>query len=165
MPKLLYSSQLASLPALLGWLWLPSSSSSSSSSVPYTLIYARTSCQNVFCCPRQQQFQFALTSRPGSHTASHSVASSSSSSSSSFGLWVNPFAVAGDGRRFAIRLCHCHGLPLRHAILLIWFGAALFVAVPPMHNFACEIWRWLTSRRVHVVISGFLFFFGVWVGG
>lgn len=39
-----------------------------SQTAPYTLIYARTSCQNVFCCPRLQRFQFALTSRPGSQT-------------------------------------------------------------------------------------------------
>lgn len=39
-----------------------------SQTAPYTLIYARTSCQNVFCCPRLQRFQFALTSRSGSQT-------------------------------------------------------------------------------------------------
>lgn len=117
-----------------------------SQTAPYTLIYARTSCQNVFCCPRLQRFQFALTSRPGSQTllpaclpdcqsvwpglacsavcllepitSAPCLPALPSQSSSAFG--ANPFVVVrrqADGAR--IRCCHCHGLPLRHAILLI----------------------------------------------
>lgn len=111
-----------------------------SQTAPYTLIYARTSCQNVFCCPRLQRFQFALTSRPGSQTllpaclpACRSGLACSAvcllgpitsapclptQSSSAFG--ANPFVVVrrqAQGAR--IRCCYCHGLPLRHAILLI----------------------------------------------
>lgn len=104
---------------------------------PYTLIYARTSCQNVFCCPRLQRFQFALTSRPGSQTQLPAclpvglvwpvlaclcplLRLSLPSACLLLLLWANPFVVVrrqADGAR--IRCCHCHGLPLRHAILLI----------------------------------------------
>lgn len=55
------------LPCLLSLL-LSLACFTHSQTAPYTLIYARTSCQNVFCCPRLQRFQFALTSRPGSQT-------------------------------------------------------------------------------------------------
>lgn len=146
---------------------------------PYTLIYARTSCQNVFCCPRLQRFQFALTSRPGSQTqlpACQSVWSGPSwpacahycgSPSPSFCLllllWANPFVVVrrqADGAR--IRCCHCHGLPLRHAILLIWF-CSLCLWAWHLHNFACEIplgWHFVLHVIIVVVLVLVVFIFG-----